>query len=81
MVFSNKTCPAQVTKVARDVDRLERCACVGLKSFNKAKCKVLHLGQGNPRYIQRLGGEVIGSGTEEKNLGMLVDDKLNMSQQ
>ncbi|GAB0205631.1 hypothetical protein GRJ2_003028700 [Grus japonensis] len=45
--------------IQRDLDRLEEQAHVNFMKFNKAKCKALHMSQGNTQYQDRLGDEWI----------------------
>jgi len=49
--------------------------------LKKAKCKVLHMVRGNLQYQYRLEDEGIESSSTKKDLGVPVDEKLDMSHQ
>jgi len=55
--------------------------CVFGVVFNKGKCRVRHLGRNNPMHQYRVRADLLESSSEERDLGVLVDDRLTMSKQ
>lgn len=49
--------------------------------FNKTKCWVLHFGHNKPLQCYRLEGEWLDSSQAKKDLEVLTDGRLNMSQE
>ncbi|PKU42013.1 hypothetical protein llap_7691 [Limosa lapponica baueri] len=50
-------------------------------NFNTAKCRVLHLVKNNPLHQDRLGADLWENTSEEKDLGVLVDNRMTTRQQ
>uniref|UniRef100_A0A803T2T7 Reverse transcriptase domain-containing protein n=1 Tax=Anolis carolinensis TaxID=28377 RepID=A0A803T2T7_ANOCA len=73
--------PEDRSRIQNDLDRLERWAETNKMKFNRDKCKILHFGRKNGMQRYRMGDTWLDSSTREKDLGVLVDNKLNMSQQ
>jgi len=64
-----------------NLDRMHRWTKVNGTSFNRAKCQVLHFGHNNNRQPNMFGEEWLESCLMERDLGVLMDSWLNMSQQ
>ena len=73
--------PAGRDRIQADLDRLEKWADLNRMRFNKDKCRVLHLGRGNQHYGYRLGAAPLGSTEAERDLGVKIDSRMNMSRQ
>ncbi|KAK4832996.1 hypothetical protein QYF61_027020 [Mycteria americana] len=73
--------PDGCATIQRDLDTLENWAERNLIKFDWGKCNILHPWRNNPRHRHTLGTSSLESSFAEKALGVLVENKLNMSEQ
>ena len=65
--------------IQQDLDRIKSWAKWNLMSFNKGKCRAIHLGRSNRMHQYSLGADLLERSSEEKDLGVLVDNRLTVS--
>ena len=61
----------------KDLDTIREWAIKWKMEFNVDKCKIMHLGKRNPRHTYNMGGTNLAVSTEERDLGVLIDDQLD----
>uniref|UniRef100_M3XLH7 Reverse transcriptase domain-containing protein n=1 Tax=Latimeria chalumnae TaxID=7897 RepID=M3XLH7_LATCH len=66
-------------ELQKDLDTLQTWAVKWQMKFNVGKCKVLHLGVNNPKRLYHLNDQKLESADNEKDLGIIIDDKLKFS--
>ena len=72
--------PEGCAAIQHDLDRQESWAGGNLMRFNKSKCRVLYLGRNNRVHLYRFGADLLEMSSVEKDLWVLVDNRLAMSQ-
>ncbi|KAJ7420471.1 hypothetical protein WISP_48324 [Willisornis vidua] len=64
-----------------DLEKLKNWGRRNFMQCNKIKCNVMHLDQGKLKYHFMLGDEQIKRSCTQRDLGVLVDERLDMTQQ
>ena len=61
----------------KDLNNIKAWATIWKMEFNVAKCKILHLGRLNSGFTYSMGDTELAETTEERHLGVLVDNELH----
>ena len=72
-----KVAPVKENIVQKDLTNLENWSRIWQLPFNAKKCKSMHFGHNNPKHTYVLNGIELEAITTEKDLGVMVDNKLN----
>ncbi len=75
-VFSSVSSVSDHEQLQQDLVKLQGWADTWQLNFNAKKCKVMHLGRLNPKYSYKMGETELEAITQEKDLGVIIDDEL-----
>ena len=70
-----------INKLRNDLSNLFNWSEDWLMLFNVEKCKVMHLGKNNTKCQYIMGGQLLQTVSEEKDLGVIISDDLKVTSQ
>ena len=73
--------PMQNQAIISDLNELCMWESIWLLNFNVEKCKVLHIGKSNPKNDYPFLGSVLSTCSQETDLGVIFNEKLNFHDQ
>ncbi len=74
-------CSEDCNKIQEDPIKLIDWSEKWLMSFNTDKCKVMHIGDNNPKFIYKMRDQELDNIKEEKDLGVIISCDFKMSDQ
>ena len=69
-----------IINLQQDIDSLVKWSNEWQLPFNVSKCKSLHLGRSNPNHIYRIQNRIVDQVTEEKDLGVIINNQMKFHQ-
>ena len=75
------SCTEDIEQLQKDLDKLLDWSQKWQMSFNKDKCKVMHIGYGNKLVEYVMDGSILQAVEEEKDLGVIVNRELKVAKQ
>ena len=80
-IYSSISRANPISSLQDDINACIEWSVMWQLPFNISKCKILHIGQFNPRYCYNMDGMDIVKVNEEKDLGVLIDCNLKFHSQ
>ena len=73
--------PADSDELQQDLNKIAEWSALWQMPFNTGKCHSLHIGHSNKKQTYHLSGEIIHQTDTERDLGVIIQDNLDQSQQ